>query len=202
MDEFEKVEKLRQRADVSYEEARDALRACDGDILDAMVYLEKLGHAKAPEQATFSTNAETKENYENVPEVIVESQKNNDPSFGERLMDLIKTGIRKGMENYLVISNQDKELIRMPLLIVIILFFFAHMGILIAIIISLFFGVRYSIVGKDDLSAVNELMDKAGDRASKWMDENVKKNGEPGKNENVNKNGEPGKDEKDNGKHE
>ena len=57
MDEEQKIEKLRQRADVSYEEARDALRACEGDLLDAMVYLERLGQAKAPEQTTFSTNA-------------------------------------------------------------------------------------------------------------------------------------------------
>ena len=49
MDEFEKVEKLRQRANVSFEEARDALRLCDGDLLDAMVYLERIGQAKAPE---------------------------------------------------------------------------------------------------------------------------------------------------------
>ena len=186
MDEFEKVEKLRQRADVSYEEARDALRACDGDILDAMVYLEKLGHAKAPEQTTFSTNADEKKNYENVTEVIVESQKDSDPSFGERLSHLIRTGFRKSMDNYLVVSNSERELIRVPLLIVIILFLFTHLGVLIVIAVSLFFGVRYSIVGKDDLSAVNDLMDKAGDKASKWMEDSMRKGGRSGNNNPVN----------------
>ncbi len=194
MDEFEKVEKLRQRADVSYEEARDALRACDGDILDAMVYLEKLGHAKAPEQTTFSTNADGKQNYENVTEVIVESQKNNDPSFGERLSHLISTCFRKSMDNYLVVSNAEREIIRVPLLIVIILFLFTHLGVLIVIAVSLFFGVRYSIVGKDDLSAVNDLMDKAGDRASKWMEKSMKKDGDPGNNEGPENPADPGKD--------
>ena len=35
MDEFEKVEKLRQRANVSYEEAKKALDEANGDVLDA-----------------------------------------------------------------------------------------------------------------------------------------------------------------------
>ena len=38
MEQLEKVEKLRERADVSYEEAKEALEACDWDLLDAMVY--------------------------------------------------------------------------------------------------------------------------------------------------------------------
>ena len=41
MTEFEKVEKLRERANVSYEEAKEALLASEGDLLDAMIYLEK-----------------------------------------------------------------------------------------------------------------------------------------------------------------
>ena len=36
MDEMEKVEKLRARADVTADEARNALKACDGDLLDAI----------------------------------------------------------------------------------------------------------------------------------------------------------------------
>ena len=32
MDNFEKVEKLKERANVTYEEAKQALEACDWDI--------------------------------------------------------------------------------------------------------------------------------------------------------------------------
>ena len=46
MDNLEKVERLREKADVSYEEAKKALDECDGDLLDAMVYLEKQGKVK------------------------------------------------------------------------------------------------------------------------------------------------------------
>ena len=48
MEQLEKVEKLRERADVSYEEAKEALEACDWDLLDAMVWLEKRGKVKGP----------------------------------------------------------------------------------------------------------------------------------------------------------
>ena len=39
MEHLEKVEKLRERANVSYEDAKEALEASEWDLLDAMVYL-------------------------------------------------------------------------------------------------------------------------------------------------------------------
>ena len=55
MDELEKVERLRERANVTYEEAKKALEECNGDMLDAMVYLEKHGKVKQPGQSSYST---------------------------------------------------------------------------------------------------------------------------------------------------
>ena len=46
MDNLEKVEKLRERANVSYEEARTALEENNWDLLDAMVALEKAGRTR------------------------------------------------------------------------------------------------------------------------------------------------------------
>ena len=48
MDKLEKVEKLRAKTGVSYEDAKNALEACDYDLLDAIIYLEKLDKVKAP----------------------------------------------------------------------------------------------------------------------------------------------------------
>lgn len=45
MENYEKVEKLRERANVSYEEAKEALEQNNWDILDAMIALEKSGKA-------------------------------------------------------------------------------------------------------------------------------------------------------------
>lgn len=40
---LEQVEQLRTRAEVSYEDAKRALEACDGDLLDALILLEREG---------------------------------------------------------------------------------------------------------------------------------------------------------------
>ncbi|MDR2615905.1 MAG: ubiquitin, partial [Oscillospiraceae bacterium] len=45
---LEQVEKLRERANVSFEEAKAALDEADGDLLDALILLEKQGKTAAP----------------------------------------------------------------------------------------------------------------------------------------------------------
>ncbi|MBR0145806.1 MAG: hypothetical protein IJM25_03990 [Eubacterium sp.] len=176
MEEIEKIDKLRQRADVSYEEARDALRACDGDLLDAMVYLERRGQAKAPEQPTFSTNAEEKQSYENVPEAVVRSQDDkSDPSFGEQLIHLLKTAFRKSVDNSLVVSHRNEEKFRLPILVVVLLFLVFNFAAVAALVISLFFDVKYQFVGKDDLSGVNRVINEAGTKASDWMHDSYRR---------------------------
>ena len=171
MDELDKIEKLKQRANVTYEEARNALSICDGDLLDAMVYLERQGKAKAPEQTSFSTDASDKTSYENVTAVVERHQETNDPSFGEQLGRAIKIGTQKSMDNYLVISHKNKEVFRLPLLLFIVILLFGHLPVLLAMGISLFCDIRYSFEGKDDLSKINEMMDKAGSKASQWVEE-------------------------------
>ncbi len=179
MDEFDKVEKLRQRANVSYEEARDALRACNGDLLDAMVYLEKLGHVKAPEKSTVSTSSEEKEHYENVPEAVVRSQNTaSDPSFGQQLGILLKTALRKSIDNFIVVSHKGEEKFRLPILVAIILLFMFNVITLTAVIVSLFFDVNYRFEGKDDLSKMNNVINQAGTRASEWMAETTARENE------------------------
>lgn len=58
MDNFEKVEKLREHANVSYEEAKQALENSNWDILDAMIYLEQSGKVHGPEHSSYTTQAE------------------------------------------------------------------------------------------------------------------------------------------------
>jgi len=55
MDNLEKVEKIREKTGVSYEEAKAALEATNYDVLDAIIYLEKNGKVKAPEVTSYTT---------------------------------------------------------------------------------------------------------------------------------------------------
>ena len=58
MDNFEKVEKLREKANVTYEEAKTALENSNWDMLDAMIYLEKNGKVKEDKRAEYTTKTE------------------------------------------------------------------------------------------------------------------------------------------------
>jgi len=63
--DLEKVEKLRGKAKVSYEEAKAALDAANGDVLDALIELERQGKVDPPENAGFySSRDENGSGYE------------------------------------------------------------------------------------------------------------------------------------------
>ena len=49
MDKLEMIEKLRERADISYEEAKEILDRAEGDLLEAIVLLEKEGRMRQPQ---------------------------------------------------------------------------------------------------------------------------------------------------------
>ncbi len=166
--EFEKVERLKECANVSFEEARDALKKCDGDLLEAMVYLERLGHAKqhAPIPEEFKT--EEKKQYFQKADAAKPKQKKEGASFLKKLGHLLGAIIRKSMENYIVVTHNGDVKFKISLFVFAILFLIFHMGLIILMGVSLFFGVKYSFTGKADLSGVNRVVANAGDRASAW----------------------------------
>lgn len=47
---LELIEKLKERANVTYTEAKEALEKCQGDLLEALIYLEKEGKIKTSPQ--------------------------------------------------------------------------------------------------------------------------------------------------------
>ena len=59
MERFEMIEKLRERADISYEEARDVMEQANGDLLEALVLLEKQGKLSRPKAAAAHAAGET-----------------------------------------------------------------------------------------------------------------------------------------------
>lgn len=167
MEQLEKVEKLRQRADVSYEEAREALEASGWDLLDAMVYLEKKGKVKPPQQETYTTNCEDQMQYVDVKEKVQEQEEEASESFWQKLRHLFRIGIRKSRENYFCITRKGEEILRMYVITAVILLIFFWKFLIPAAIIALFFDCRYSFKGKDNLEGVNKAMEKAGEFAEK-----------------------------------
>ena len=56
---LEMVERLKEKADVSYSQAKEALEYSGGNLLDALIYLEEKGVIPRAEGAYYSTRSET-----------------------------------------------------------------------------------------------------------------------------------------------
>lgn len=158
MDHFEMVEKLRQKANVSYEEAKAALEASDWDILDALVLLESEGKVKDVENVTEFTTQEKKE------DSAKSSKARSDFSSGwAKMWDYMKKLFQKGNTNQFVINRNGQELLSMPITVLVILALVLWPASMIVLFIALFFGARYSFRGPDISGKVNNAMDKAAD---------------------------------------
>ena len=165
MVDFEKVEKLVQKANVSYEDAKNALEAANGDMLDAIIALGKAG--KVNSQASFTTTSPESSPYKDVPAVVDQTNKTEGKSFFKDLGAAIKRGFRYTVDNSVRVVRNDVEVIKLPLWISIIAMLAAWELLLIVIVISLFFDCRYSVVGKDNANEVNRVIDQASTFAGK-----------------------------------
>lgn len=170
MEQLEKVEKLRQRANVTYEDAKNALEACEWDMLDAMVYLEKLGKVKEPGQTVYSTSYDAQTQYISVVDKVNE-RKDSGENWTAKLGRLCKKAVQKSKDNYFCVGHKEEEVIRVPVWVFVLAMLFAWHVIIIVMVVSLFFDCHYSFTGKDDLSKVNHFMSKANELAEKAKDE-------------------------------
>lgn len=166
MDHMEMVEKLRAKANVSYEEARQALEQNDWDMLDALVMLEGQGKVKGAEEKKEYTTQETADR-----SFFIHTDAAQVKSGFARVWDWIKLMVRKGNANQLVVSRKGQELIALPITVAVLILIFlrvphALLPMLILLFISLCLGVRYSFRGPDIGAKVNETMDKMQDKAA------------------------------------
>ena len=188
MDHFEMVEKLRAKANVSYEEAKAALEASDWDMLDALVLLESEGKVKdAPENKEYTTQ-EKKEYSWNTGSSEV---KVTFSSALSKLWDWVKKLFQKGNANQFVITRKGDELIAMPITVLALLLICFWPFSLVILFVGLFLGARYSFRGPDINTNVNDFMNKAQDKAAAAveirMEKSEEKNGEIHADENESK---------------
>ncbi len=167
MEEFEKVEKLVQKANVSYEDAKKALEEANGDILDAMIALEKAGKVQGPQQSQYTTREAQQSVYRDVPAAVEKTNDTKGKSIFKDIGAAIKRGFQYTVDNSLKVVRNGQEIIKLPLWISIIALLCAWELLVIVIIVSLFCDCRYSIVGKNDAAEVNNVMNQASDFAGK-----------------------------------
>lgn len=167
MEKLQKVELVREKCNVSYEEARDALEACNYDVLDAIVMLEqkemvtermpKAGQESAPEAAYELPDATEQEPKEGKKAKVAGAWKR----FCARCKELWDAG----MEMTFIAERKGEQLFALPVAVVVLglLFWGASLWLLV---IGLFLGFRYRIEGQGKVAeTVNDAMGKAADAA-------------------------------------
>ncbi|NLG24435.1 MAG: DUF4342 domain-containing protein [Clostridiales bacterium] len=160
MTQYEMVEKLREKANVSYEEAKAALEQSNWDLLDAMVLLEKQGRVGA-EHVEYSTQPEHVE-----PER--EERRSNRRAFAEgmgRFGRFVAGLVRRGNANVFEVSRNGQVLFTLPVTALVLLALLLRIWTcLIALVVGLFFGCRYAFRGPDlGAGAVNDAMARASE---------------------------------------
>ena len=156
MEMFEKVDVLRERANVGYEEAKSALERSNGDVLEAMILLEREGKSGDGNYNTGNT-AETR------------SGKDTMKTLGEKFKALI----HKSTVNYLVIDRKDERILRVPVLAMVLMFILLTPITVTAFVVSLFLDCKYSFEGQDEMKTANEVCSKAGNLAEQVKDKVV-----------------------------
>lgn len=171
---LEQVEKLKQYADISYEEAKAALEKTDGDILAALIDLESQGKVQAPAGGgTYVSHAPQKHFFEERKEKTSsggsEHGRKGTSEFKKACSDFTKflaLAFHKGNVNAFVVRRHKNEMMRLPVTILVILCLLAFWVMIPLLAVGLFFGFRYSFEGPDlSASKVNDAMNSVGNAA-------------------------------------
>jgi hypothetical protein len=167
---MEQVEKLRTYADVSYEEAKNALERAGGDLLEALILLEKEGKTKGPKSGgRIVTQEPEREQTSQKTGNGKEKEKRQGSSFSElvgRFFRWLGNLIQKGNVNVMAVERRGEKIIDLPLTILVLLLIFAFWVVIPLMIVGLFFNFRYSFHGPDVGTVnVNKVMDDVASAA-------------------------------------
>ena len=161
---LDQVEKLRERANVSYDEAKAALDAVNGDLLEALIYLEKQGKVRPPEgNGYYSSEAAGADSGKGIGYHSPDREQSGGESFGSLLRRFgrfcLKV-LRKGNENTFEVLKDGEVKASFPVTVLVLLLIFTFWVTLPLLVIGLFFGLRYRFQGPDlGGNAVNGAMD-------------------------------------------
>jgi len=159
---LEKVDMVRERTGVSYEKAKEALEVCEGDVLEALIYIEKT-------QGILNDNNESSK-----------GQEENKTSISiEELKAWFKQMIEKGNVTRIKIKKDDTELIDIPVnagiaagVVAIIIPPILAAGVIAAIATQITIEITkedgsVEIINKQVSKVANDVKNKANDFADK-----------------------------------
>ena len=152
MEDLNLIEKLKHKAHVSYEDAKDALENSEWDILDAIIYLERQGKTKEPSTSVFYTSENSGDYSDNYKLISIdkreEKYKSNNKNDFQGIFEAICKAIDTCNNIFLEISKEGKMFLKIPITVLIVLLIFTFGVVIPLFTFSLFFGIDFSVSGK------------------------------------------------------
>ncbi len=146
---LEQVDQVIARTGVSYQRAKEALIYSEGDVLDAIIYLEVNGE-------TFSSEKSEAEDWDNVKEKVKfgEAAASQLGSMGEDISNFFKDIIKQGNINRIAIKKDGRIILDLPIAAGAVGAVFFAPATIISIIAAFATGCELEII-KEDGEVVN-----------------------------------------------
>ena len=164
MTNYEMTDKLSEKMGVTMEEAKEALEACDWDMLDAALMLEK---AHGGGKQTYSTRQEAQDE-------AASDARREDRGILRQIGRVLRKAIACGNRNRFEVRRKgsDEVVLELPVTILVVLLLCAFWVCVPLLVIGLFVGFRYAFNGAElGRESINKAMDKAAEAADKVMDD-------------------------------
>lgn len=163
---LEKIDNLRERANVSYAEAKEALEANEGNMIDAIIYLEnedKTVYDRAKREQTRNREKERMNHRK-------EKYRNNADDFADSFKKLLKSL----NDTRVVMYNNDRVVFDISMTITILTAAFLFPFAVGVFVIGLLMGNRFKVIRKDKKGDVlNTVLEKAA-KMSQTVANNLK----------------------------
>lgn len=138
---LEQIDLLRSRANVGYEEAKDALDRTNGDMVEALILLEK--------------------------ENKIRAQQYSGGSFLSNTMDIVKGWIEKGNRSRFVVRKGDHDLLNLSVTVAVVGSVVAPVIPLVGLPIALVTNHKIKVIKEDGQEAgINRVFDRVGTTVS------------------------------------
>ena len=163
MEKLEMVERLVDKTGIAYSEARDALEAANWNLLDAIVTLENEGKIEKRSNSYTTGNGEYASAADEASSLKENKafrkieKKAKTKKFFTKVKDFL-------MNNKMCVrDNNGKEIVKLPIVVVIVLLLVCFWLAIIVILISLVAGFHYSFEGPElGKESVNKTADDIG----------------------------------------
>ncbi len=138
------IDLLRERTKATYEEAKEALEKNDGDLVEAIIYLEKKKGLKRDKYSK------------------------KESEFKNQAKSLLK----KLIEIEFIVHRSGKTIINVPILVLLIATIIGCPFVIIGLIASLLTGHRIKFTNKNKKMAVSKVFDNMSDAVDNFKKEN------------------------------